>query len=116
MNRVKELRKAAELKQLDIAKQIEVVQATVSGWENQQYDPSGESLWKLARLFDVSLDYLLCRSDIKKPPTPEGMSGLTPKQLKILEMMDQMTPAQQDEMVRQAEYQLWQQQNGKGGQ
>ena len=116
MNRIKELRVENELLQSDLASRLKVRQNTVSNWETGRSEPDQDALRELSRIFDVSIDYILGNTDIKKPLTSEDMSGLTEKQIRILQMMDQMTPEQQDEMVRQAEYQLWSQQRQKGDQ
>ena len=116
MNRIKELRVENELLQSDLASRLKVRQNTVSNWETGRSEPDQDALREMSKIFDVSIDYILGNTDIKKPLTSEDMSGLTEKQIRILQMMDQMTPEQQDEMVRQAEYQLWSQQRQKGDQ
>ena len=116
MNRIKELRQENDILQSDLAKRLKVGQATISNWETGRYEPDQDALREMSKIFDVSIDYILGNTDIKKPLTSEDMSGLTEKQIKILQMMDQMTPEQQDEMVRQAEYQLWSQQRQRGDQ
>lgn len=116
MNRIKELRLNAKLSQKELADLIGVNQTAVSQWERGATSPKHFQVQKLCQVFQVSDTYLLGTTDATKPPTSKDMSGLTQKQIKILEMMDQMTPEQQDEMVRQAEYQLWMQQYKKGDQ
>ena len=113
MNRIKDLRKERKLTQEKLAKDVGISRSAIAMYETNECDPSSEMLITLAAYFDVSTDYVLCLTDIKKTPTSEDVSGLTPKQLKILEMMDQMTPDQQDEMVRQADYLLWQRRQQK---
>ena len=53
MNIVKELRKKANLQQQDLAFLAGVSRPTVSEWENQKKDPSGDRLHKLAQIFGV---------------------------------------------------------------
>ena len=53
MNIVRELRKRADLQQKDLAARVGVAVATVSDWETQKKDPSGERLRKLAEVFAV---------------------------------------------------------------
>ena len=60
MNRIKELRIRAGLQQKEIAIAAGVSRPTVSEWEHQKKDPSGERLKKLAALFDVSTGVILC--------------------------------------------------------
>lgn len=115
MNRIKELRQENDILQSDLAKRLKVGQATISNWETGRYEPDQDALREMSKIFDVSIDYILGNTDIKKPLTSEDMSGLTDKQIKILQMMEKMTPEQQDEILRQAEYQLWMQQHHKAG-
>lgn len=53
MNIVKELRERAGMQQKEVAIAVGVARPTVSEWEHQKKDPSGERLFKLAELFDV---------------------------------------------------------------
>ena len=59
MNRIKELRKKAGIKQIDLCKQLKVSQAALSGWENGKYEPDLTSLTKMAEIFNVTVNYLL---------------------------------------------------------
>ena len=68
MNRISELRKASRLSQADLAKFLNVTQGTISKYELDQINIPVEALDKLCIAFDCSADYLLGRSDIKKPP------------------------------------------------
>ena len=67
MNRIKELRKEINMTQSELAKKLNVAQNTISNWENESRDVDNESLVKLSEIFDVSVDYLLGKTDIKKP-------------------------------------------------
>jgi len=53
MNIVRELRRRADLQQQELATMVGVSRPTVSEWETQKKDPSGERLRKLAEIFDV---------------------------------------------------------------
>ena len=66
MNRIKELRLSKAIKQVDFAKMLGVSQATVSGWESEKYQPDRDTLIKIASYFDVSVDYLIGNSPVKK--------------------------------------------------
>ena len=65
MNRIKELRKEINMTQSELAKKLNVAQNTISNWENESRDVDNESLVKLSEIFDVSVDYLLGKTDIK---------------------------------------------------
>lgn len=115
MNRIKELRTEKGILQTELAKHLKIGQATISNWETGRSEPDQDALKELSKFFGASIDYILGNTDAKKPLTSEDMSGLTDKQIKILQMMEKMTPEQQDEILRQAEYQLWMQQHHKAG-
>lgn len=59
MNRARELRQRAGMQQKEVAVAIGVSRPTVSEWEHQKKDPSGDRLLKLAELFDVSTVVIL---------------------------------------------------------
>lgn len=74
MNRIKELRNLIGFKQIELCKKLGVTQGALSGWENGKYEPDNKSLMKMADIFNVSIDYLLGRTDEKNnqeiSPTP----------------------------------------------
>lgn len=107
MRIIKQLRKEAGMKQSELAKILNVGQSTVSGWENGTFEPDRKTLRKIANLFNVSTDYLIGNTNIKNPLTSEDISGLTEKQIKILEMMDKLPEQDQDDLIQQAEYRIW---------
>jgi len=66
-HRLRKLRKENNLTQKDLAEQINVDRATIAGYETKGKEPAYDKLEKLANYFNVSIDYLLGRSDIKTP-------------------------------------------------
>lgn len=66
MNRLKELRLEKGLLQSDVAKVINKSDRLVGFYENGKRDMSTETLAILADFFNVSIDYLLGKSDIRK--------------------------------------------------
>ena len=65
MNRLKQLRLEKGLLQQDVAKIIDVSDRAVGFYENEKRDMSTEILTKLADFFNVSIDYLLGKTDIR---------------------------------------------------
>ena len=65
MNRIKELRNEKGLLQSDVAKYIGKSERLVGFYENGERDPNTDTLLKLSELFDVSVDYILGKSDSK---------------------------------------------------
>ena len=59
--RLKELRKNKKLTQEEVGNMIHVNKMTYNGYENENREPSIETLCKLADLYNVSLDYLVGR-------------------------------------------------------
>lgn len=57
--RLKELRKAKNLSQNEVAKRLDVTRSTISGYERNTITPSIEQIVKLALLYNTSLDYML---------------------------------------------------------
>ena len=67
MNRIKELREKAGLRQIDVATATCIDQKTLSNYETGKTNPDSYSLIRLADFFDVSIDYLLGRIDTLYP-------------------------------------------------
>ena len=64
--RIKELRKARNITQLKMAMDLNMSQNTISRYENGEREPGLEELVRIADYFDVSVDYLLERTENPK--------------------------------------------------
>lgn len=62
--RLKELRKAKNISQLKLAMDLNTNQNTISRYETGEREPGISDLIKIADYFDVSLDYLLERTNV----------------------------------------------------
>ena len=82
MNRLKELRDRAGMQQKEVAIAVGVARPTVSEWEHQKKDPTGDRLTKLAELFGVSTGVILCYDQI--PGTEPSNDRLTPDEYALL--------------------------------
>ena len=58
-NKLYELRMSFGWTQVQLAKKLGITKQTVSNWENDNIQPSIDMLVKLAKIFNVSTDYLL---------------------------------------------------------
>lgn len=72
MNRLKELRNNAvhnghKMRQADLAELLEVTKLTISNWENGKHEIKADKANEIAKLFNVSVSYLLGYSDKKEP-------------------------------------------------
>lgn len=68
MNRLKELRNNAvhnghKMRQTDLAELLEVTKLTISNWENGKHEIKSDKANEIAKLFNVSVSYLLGYSD-----------------------------------------------------
>lgn len=61
-DRLKELREESEMTQEQLGKILNVTKQTISNYENGDNEPTLDTLVKISDIFNVSLDYLLCRT------------------------------------------------------
>lgn len=62
-NRLKELRKSRGYTQVSLQMQTGIEQALLSKFENAERIPPTETLLRLAEFYNVSIDYILCRTN-----------------------------------------------------
>ena len=62
-NRLKILRKSRGYTQISLQMQTGIEQALLSKFENGERVPPTETLMKLAEFYNVSMDYIMCRTD-----------------------------------------------------
>ncbi len=63
MNRLRELRKEMNLSTQEIANKLNVHYTSIQNWENGRRKIDIDKLKDLAKLYDVSLDYITCLTD-----------------------------------------------------
>lgn len=61
--RLKELRFEKGLGQNTLARDLQLSNASISYWENSKQEPSTSAIYKIAKYFNVSADYLLGITD-----------------------------------------------------
>ncbi len=62
-DRIREIRLAKKISQVELAKILGVTKQSVSNWENENIQPSIEMLSKIADALSVTTDYLLSREE-----------------------------------------------------
>lgn len=67
IDRLKEIRQDRDLQQIDIAKVFKTSQVQYSRYERGIRVMPVDKIAKLAKFYDVSIDYLLGLTDIRKP-------------------------------------------------
>lgn len=74
-----------DLNQVELSKILNVEKATVSNWINKRRFPEQGMLTRIADHFDVSLDYLLGRSEMKRGRILKAkeISEIFPESVKI---------------------------------
>ena len=82
--RLRRLRESVKLSQVKMAELLGVKQSSINRYEQGQSAPSLETLVRYADYFDVSLDYLLARTD-----NPQG---------KLYEHRPKIAPGRSEEM------------------
>lgn len=64
-NRIKMIREANKMSQVEFANELSVTKQTVSNWENNNIQPSADMVRKMALKFGVSSDYILELEDVR---------------------------------------------------
>ena len=65
-NNLKKLRKERKLTQIALQIQTGIEQALISKFENGERVPPTETLMLLVDFYNVSIDYILCRTDVRE--------------------------------------------------
>lgn len=94
--RLDELMAETKMNSLRLSKEIGGSDRVIGAWRKGEYEPKLESLIRLADFFNVSLDYLAGRSDvremsIKKEPAPE----ISENGQELLEIYNQLPEREQ---------------------
>ena len=97
MNRMKLLREQHNLSQTDLAKILNISRQSYNFYENEKRDPDTAMLIRIADFFNVSLDYLLGRTNDPSPLTQEKTPSY---QEEVLQELEDITPEMASE-VRQ---------------
>ena len=67
MNRIKLLREEFNMTQQELADKLQGAKSTIAMYEKGDRKPSLEVLVKLSEIFNCSIDYILCKTDIRNP-------------------------------------------------
>ena len=102
MNIVRELRKKAGIQQKELAMIVGVSNPTVSDWENNKKDPSGERLKKLAQYFGVD-ELVILGKNVMTMEDYYGVYVPKTEEVKILApYMDRMPKDKRELLVNMA--------------
>lgn len=128
-NRIAELRRSKGMNQRELGEKLGVGQTTVSAWERGQNEPDRETLFKMAKLFDASIDYVLGYKEdsYRRGLSDEEYSKLVRKRAderenerieREIERQEQlqeqgMTDEEIENILREEERHKWQENGGK---
>lgn len=85
-DRLKKLRTAQGISQVEFAKRFDISTGTIGNWEVGNREPDFNTVQKIADYFDVSIDYLLGRSDDPSPRQTKAKDLIVPEELKDVKM------------------------------
>ena len=123
-SRLKQLRIEYGILQKDLAEQLNLSQQTISLYESNRRQPDYNTLKTIAKFFNVSTDYILGITNIRKPinavveeSTEYALSEkfntyyTSKERIKALEVLDkiyELSPESQEEIIKLIDvYQAW---------
>lgn len=97
------LRERDGISQTRFAREIDFSQAAISAWENNTREPGIEALKRIARYFNVSVDYLVGNTK-EKPAKKPTSNKLTAKAEELLNTFNGLDPMYQAQILEYARY------------
>ena len=67
MNRLRELRTSKGMSQLEVATELGITQQAYANYERGARQADYNTLKKLSDIFGVSIDFILCKTDVSTP-------------------------------------------------
>lgn len=98
LKKLRELRKEKNLTQQDLADYLNVSKYTISHWELGESFPPINFLYKLADIFECSIDYLVGRTDEIEVRSSEGHS-LTKNESELLKLFNLLDEVRQNKVI-----------------
>lgn len=98
--RLKQLRKRDGLSQTEFAKKFNISTGTIGNWETGAREPDASTMMKIAKFFNVTVDYLLGETD--NPGKP--MRTTDDVKVALFGGDGEVTDEMWDEVVRFAEF------------
>ena len=94
IKKLKALRQTKGISQQQLADVILVSQQSVNKYENHDVEPDINTLIKIADYFEVSLDYLVGRTEIAEMIDEISMSDLTADEVKLIKKLRKLSGKQ----------------------
>lgn len=99
MNRIAELRKEKHLNQIGLAMKLNISQYMVSAYETGRHQPTMDMLIELADFFNVSIDYLVGKSEIRFCADSLFNNNLSEKELKLLNLFRTLSSKKKEQAI-----------------
>lgn len=87
MPTIKDLRRARDMTQQELAQILDCTQKDISRWERGEIKPSADTLRKIAEAFDLSMDEVTPsprKLKLRDVLTPEGAKETTPAERRLM--------------------------------
>lgn len=98
-SRLTELRESRNMQQKDLQELLHVSSGTASNYEKGRHEPDFDTLVAIADLFEVSVDYILGRTDFKQLLTDQPYSVDTTVS-QVLELLLEVSPSHRKTLVQ----------------
>ncbi len=99
MKRIAELRKENRLNQIGLGLKLNVSQKMISSYENGTHQPSIDTLIQMSDLFNVSVDYIIGKSDIRYSAENFIKDNLTEKEAEMLNIFKTLSKNKQEQAI-----------------
>ena len=99
MNRLRELRKERKLTLVELAEILHMNRTSISRYELGEVEMKADTIQIFSEFFRVSADYLLGKSDVRKPRemTDSELQGI---KLALYEQIDELTDDQLKDVLK----------------
>lgn len=99
MENLRILREERKLSQQKLADEFDLAQSQILYYEKGTYQPSISTLNKYADFFEVSVDFLLGRTDIRRRPEPMAEYALNANEQELVDIYRRLHPDQRHGLI-----------------
>lgn len=100
MQVLKDLRKENKMSQQKLADIMHVSRSTIAMWETDASEPDIDNLKILARVFGVTIDYLLGREAVEQKESPAAVSGEAELDEELVRLLCRLDSPQEEQRVK----------------
>ena len=94
-NRIKLLREEKNMTQIRLSIELDVSQETVSAYEMGKHYPSVKTLFRMAELFDASMDYIMGVSPVRNAVLEKNLPN---DEIKIIQLLRKLSKTKQEKV------------------